>query len=663
MKNLLLGRQSITTRITVTVLTIFLVGLWFMSYYLGKTLLTDLEVLMSQQQMATATSIAIDLNDEMKDRLDAVELVARAATPAMVDNPAAVQKFLEERITLQSMFNGGLFILDRKGDAIADFPVSTGRTGINYLDRPYLAQILKDGVTTVGKPILGKTLKTPVFGIAAAIKDGQGNVIGALVGIIDLGRPNFLERVRDSSYARAGDILVVSPRYRLIVTASDPKRDLEVLPPPGAHPTIDRFVNGYEGNAIFVNIFGREVLASVKKIPDAAWYVAVVMPTEKAFAPVHEMQRRMMFGTLLLTLLAAGLTWLAMRHQLAPLIDAAKTMGAMAESSMAPQRLPIVREDEVGTLIGGFNQLVGTLNEREQTIVEAKATLEAAIGSMSDAVQILDSSGYFAYINDAFAAFYRFTSTAACSRVFDEYPEFLELYAPDGTLLAPAQWSAPRALRGETAVNVERRLRRKDTGETWMGSISFAPIRSASGEIVGAVVVSRDITAMKEAEQAIRTMNATLEERIRERTAQLEVSNRSLAAAKDGAESANQAKSAFIANMSHEIRTPLNAITGMAELIRRSGVTPQQLARLDQIDTASQHLLALINDILDISKIEAGKFTLEAVSVNIPSITANVLSILAERAQAKGLKLQVESDPLPARLLGDPSRLQQALLN
>jgi signal transduction histidine kinase len=114
--------------------------------------------------------------------------------------------------------------------------------------------------------------------------------------------------------------------------------------------------------------------------------------------------------------------------------------------------------------------------------------------------------------------------------------------------------------------------------------------------------------------------------------------------------------------MSHEIRTPLNAITGMAHLMKRSGVTPQQAERLDKIDTASRHLLDIINAILDLSKIEAGKFTLEEAEFSVGRICTNVATMLADRAQAKQLQLHIETTDLPT-LRGDPTRLQQALLN
>ena len=136
-----------------------------------------------------------------------------------------------------------------------------------------------------------------------------------------------------------------------------------------------------------------------------------------------------------------------------------------------------------------------------------------------------------------------------------------------------------------------------------------------------------------------------------------------LTQAKEAAEHAGMMKSQFLSNMSHEIRTPLNAIVGMAHLIRRAGISPEQADRLSKIDSAGQHLLNVINSVLDLSKIEAGKFTLEQTRVSIGAICANVASILTSAAQAKNLKLRVETEPLAHPVLGDPVRLQQALLN
>jgi PAS domain S-box-containing protein len=133
--------------------------------------------------------------------------------------------------------------------------------------------------------------------------------------------------------------------------------------------------------------------------------------------------------------------------------------------------------------------------------------------------------------------------------------------------------------------------------------------------------------------------------------------------ARDRAEEATRAKSAFLANMSHEIRTPMNAIIGLTHLMTRDARGSLDRERLDKIDDAAHHLLHVINDILDLSKIEAGKMTLEDVEFSLDAMLSGVFEMVNGRAREKGLELVLDTDHLPARLRGDPTRLAQALIN
>ncbi|MBK8318941.1 MAG: response regulator [Betaproteobacteria bacterium] len=167
----------------------------------------------------------------------------------------------------------------------------------------------------------------------------------------------------------------------------------------------------------------------------------------------------------------------------------------------------------------------------------------------------------------------------------------------------------------------------------------------------------QDITEQHITAAQLELYRLHLEDLVNERTLEL-------AGAKDAAEQASIAKSAFLANMSHEIRTPMNAIIGLTHLAERETKEPKQLERLNKVADAAHHLLAIINQILDISKIEAGKLTLEPTDFALARLLDNSKEMIIDRVRSRGLEFHSEIDPaLPPMLHGDPLRIGQILLN
>jgi PAS domain S-box-containing protein len=229
-------------------------------------------------------------------------------------------------------------------------------------------------------------------------------------------------------------------------------------------------------------------------------------------------------------------------------------------------------------------------------------------------------------------------------------------------LVHPDDWPGVQAelkphLAGEVpAYRCEHRLRHRDGHWVWVLAAGRVVERDEQGAPVRALGIHLDVTERHRALAELEHSRAELEQRVAERTAEL-------AEARQRAEAASQAKSAFLANMSHEIRTPMNAIIGLSRLLGSGSTDPRQTERIGKIGQAAAHLTTLIDDILDLSKIEAGRLTLEQVPFSLRELLEQVRSLVAPQAQARGLQLLFDAVPEPDALVGDPTRLRQALLN
>ncbi len=270
--------------------------------------------------------------------------------------------------------------------------------------------------------------------------------------------------------------------------------------------------------------------------------------------------------------------------------------------------------------------------ERTRALAEANMRLEQtqfAMDRVGIGIHWVDcDSGRFVYVNPAAAAMLGYRPD-----------EMLEMSVPDIDPAFPSGVFASHTqdFRAQQQVSFDTVNRRRDGSDIPVNvTLYYRP--ASPVEPARFISFVRDISDRKRAEQQLRE-------------------------ARDMAESATRAKSSFLANMSHEIRTPMNTIIGTTHLMRRAGLNEVQAAQVRRIETAGQHLLCVINDILDLSKIEAGKFELDSVSLAPASILEEVAVMLSEPALAKGLSLKVEAANLPDHLLGDATRLKQALLN
>ncbi len=476
--------NSLKTRLVLGSLAIFLISLWSLSFYVSHTLRRDMERLLGEQQYSMVSLVADRVDHEFEDRVAWLEEAARQTEMVMSAGPEVVQDQLERWKNLFAKFNGGTFVAGIDGTAIAAIPLSSGRVGVNYMDRDYLAKALKEGQVAIGSPVMGRTSNTPVVVVAVPLRNEQQEVIGALTGVINMAEPNFLDQATENQYGRTGGFLLVVPQIRTIATATDKLRVMELLPA-GVNPLFDRFINGFEGYGVTVNTRGVEILAAAKRIPVLGWYVSGFLPTDEAFAPVREMERRWLLATLVFTLLVATLSWKLLKRELSPLMDAAESLAEMSDAPQSTRPLKVIRDDEIGRLIGGFNRLLDALGQRE-------SFLKQVLDTSSVAIFLVDRGGRITQANQGMAEMF------GCPDA--------HLVGSDYVSLLPAadRQEAFQCLlagvEGRSLSPGEDRVFCRMDGTSFWGHLTARRFVDARGEDRGLLGVISEITERKEAE-------------------------------------------------------------------------------------------------------------------------------------------------------------------
>ena len=313
-----------------------------------------------------------------------------------------------------------------------------------------------------------------------------------------------------------------------------------------------------------------------------------------------------------------------------------------------------------------MQQLLHEVTKRKMSEAQL-LQLKKAVENMQLGVTVTDLEGNILYTNPAEARMHGY-------QVEDLLGRDVGILAPPGRR-QPMTLQEIRKWKGSIRESVNIR---KD-GNLFPVWLMSEIVKDAEGEPTAIVTSCEDITERKRAEEELRQHRDHLEELVNERTVELtaaneklhqEISERkraeeALQQAKETAESANRAKSDFLANMSHELRTPLNGILGYTQILKRDPtLTERQLDAINVIHRSGEHLLMLINDILDLSKIEARKMDLEPADFHLPDFLKTIVEIARIRAEQKGVAFNYQAmSELPTGVRGDEKRLRQVLLN
>ncbi len=584
---------------------------------------------------------------------DAIDVLAQGRGMAGTRVPAASRVFFERLRDLGKY--GNLLLVQPDGRiSFALKPLAGPAPGVDRLDVPGLA----DGELMAAHRRALSQLDvqlTPLVRLAGEPQDtlflvhpvvDADRVLGTIVLELDLPRLMLVARDR-AGLSLSGETVLVRRHGGQAYFVSNglrmsPEMAVRALDPLAvdAIPAV-RGLRGESGSGLASNYAGIEVLSSWRHLPALDWGIAVNVDADEAFAAVRALRNRLLAGLALALLASLALALLLARRMLKPVAALNRAVARIAGGHL-DERAAVHGFAEFRELARDFNHMTEQLvaerqllearvEERTRALNDSEQRFRGVFERAQVGIALCDAQGLIVEVNQALTAMLCRTGDELRGAKLADLPDFRPGRRPGSEL---ERLSAGRLAH----VRFERGFALPGGGELFVDG-SASAIRDPRGRLVNIVQMLIDVTERHRAEIEL----------VRARVA---------------AEAASQAKSDFLANMSHEIRTPMSGALGMLNLLLRTELTPRQHDYATKARTAAQALLAVINDVLDFSKVEAGKLELDPQRFELSEFMRELAVILSANVGSKEVEVLFRVDPrLPVALVGDATRLRQVLLN
>jgi PAS domain S-box-containing protein len=634
---------SLKTKMATTVSILFLIIFSSGAFFFEKEFEHHFLKIIEDQQYELVTGIAKNIDSKLLEAHNAlVSTAGIIPTEDMenyLDTQKKVEKIFEDQFFLRTFFDNSIVLFSKTGRIISEYPFDPERYGQNFSFQEYFQYTIKTQRPYISKPYLSsKPPHEPAVMFTAPVFNNKGEIAAVLGGSVSLTSKNMLGGVAHVKIGKTGYLYLYSIDRTMIVHP-DKNRILKQDVQLGANKLFDAALNGFEGTGETVNSRGVHVIASFKRLNAVNWVLAANYPAKEAFLPIRKSRWYMAGYTALCIALSILVIMVLMRKFLSPLSELTLQAEKIGKTDGLKEYVRVETGGEIHALSVSFNAMLKRLNEREEAlrsslsaIKEKEAKISTILNNTVEGIITINEDKLIETYNPAAKHIFGFAADEVIGKNINmlmpepyhsQHNQYIDNYLETGT---------PKVIgMGKEAVG-----KRKD-GVIFPIELSVSEVNLGEKKLFTGIL--RDITERKKAESALQK-------------------------AKEAAEAANIAKSEFLATMSHEIRTPMNAIIGMADLLIDTPLSTEQMKYIQIFKSAGENLLNLINDILDLSKIESGHIELEMVEFNMSDLIDKLCEVMAVRAHIKGIELisYIMSD-VPTFLVGDPARLRQILTN
>lgn len=598
----------------------------------------------AEQQFELVSKVAKDIDTQIREAQKILISVSKIIPIDDLNNYFTMQKHLERivesRFFIRTYFDNGILLYSKTGRLISEVPYSPERYGKDFSYREYLRHTIRTRAPYISKPFQStKPPYDPIVVFTSPIFNKKNEVTAILGGAVSLTKDTTLGGIANVKIGKTGYMYLYNTD-RTIIVHPDKERILRNDIPPGANKLFDKAINEwFEGSGETVTSKGLHVVGTFKRFQNTNWILAASYPIKEAYGPIIKERWYMAGYTGLGIFLSILIILIVMRRNLSPLSELATQAEAIGRAEEHLESVRVETGGEIGALAFSFNEMMKRLHDRETSLKktledlrEREARISSIVNTTVDGIITINEERIIESFNQA------------AERIFGYKAE--EVIGHNVSILMPEPDKSKHDRHVQTYLKGGRPkvlgMSREVIGRRKNGSLFPIELSVSEADLGDRLIftgILRDITERKKAEEELQK-------------------------AKEAAESANQAKSDFLSGMSHEIRTPMNAIIGMGELMMETPLNDEQKRYVETLVHAGENLLSIINDILDISKIEAGYLELESTEFNLQELLDKTCDIMAIRAHNKGIGLACNVLPeVSVHLIGDPGRLRQVILN
>jgi diguanylate cyclase (GGDEF)-like protein len=361
--------HTLKARIVLVAALLFLAGGAGITCVATLRLHADMEQVLSQQQLATTSFIARDIGSKLALRMEGLRKVASNIPPHLLKDRPALQRWLEDRRAIHTLFPTGLMIVPADGGAVlAETPILPTRPK-SFTDRDWFIGAVTTREPYFSKPLITRATGEPALAAAVPLFDRHGTLLALVVGITPLRTPGFLDQITDARPGRSGSYELYSPRDGLFVLGSDQALTLAPFTTAGGDPLHQAVGAGERGVATQLNAEGVEELVASVDVPHIGWVLTARLPTTEAFAPVENAIRNTVLLAAAIGIPLILLLLLALGRLMRPLERLARQLQDMAQGQRAMEPVAVPRRyTEIAEVATAFNQLQHKLLAQEQRL-------------------------------------------------------------------------------------------------------------------------------------------------------------------------------------------------------------------------------------------------------------------------------------------------------